>query len=1171
MSKTQEPDNTGTNQFEANASTSITGRSVSFSPDQLLHRNYGSLADHSQSLGREYNESELSQSHDNSRTNKDQNDDSLYSRRGTKIPLKLPLGSSTHPGFRKTPRNRASHPITPGSYSASFASEKAPWNVLRHFNDGFSYDDRYSLYEDITSPNYDDGGSISCVIMDDGSMQKRRVSLTSMYPRQNTIVEEDTPLLDGYDLDSDSECVNTTKQHYYTNRFSSYYHSAKCWLQDNVLTYQNKNIIKCALAYFLASLFTYIPYLNEFCGFDKSYNSHLVATISVFFDPAKTYGGIYEAVFFAIIGGIFGMSISLGSMLCAVWFNEHDMNILGHIMSVVFWCGGAMFIVAFSKAKLNKPSFSSACSLANIIIFISITREGGPYIETVELDMVFTITKIIVIAVIINFLVSVLIWPTSANKKLGDEIVKTISSFRLLLKLLTKTFLVDDINYTDKSVQSAIESYRGTFTSLKESLRLAALEVHNGNMQQKLQLYKEVVESLTRLAQHLGGLRSCCGLQWEIIKDKDKVPNHKPGGNDNEEVCDLSILFELIRYVGPHMKSLAFTCKRTLLHIQEQFVEPDKSHTSIAPSFILLKQNLESALELFEKSQTRALTKLYKQKTGKSYFDDRPNEEVFLIYFFVFNLQEFTRELCCLVDLTDNISRIDANEQKRREGRKWWQFWRWFDWVTRDAEKEQTKNKFPENTNNLFDTIQTPKPKTLPQKIAIKLWKSFSWFRQFEVKYAIKAAVSAAILASPAFIDATRDKYIQFRGEWVLITMMVVMVPTVGGTNLMAVYRLLGTILGCALALIIYTLFSNNPVILSLFGFVIALVCFHLMLYTKYNRIGRFGLLTYNLVALYKYNLRNSTDTMPIADIAFYRSIAVCTGIIWGLVVTSYWWPYEARAELRKGLSQLFVNMGWLYKKLVSIYSVESEVQEPSNSNHTPVMIKTRISISTKEFMDMELLLQISLLKLRGLLEQTPNEPRLKGPFPVSTYRQILIGCQNILDKLLSMRIAVTKEEWYSVIRRDFISPIAEERRELVGNVLLYFYVLAAALRLKTPLPAYLPPAERARKQLLTKIRDLPVVRQRVIEGNDEHYIVYYAYVLVMEDVIRELENLGGIMQELYGCMGGDEFNTFFSDENEGTSGEHNDNGDGAGVGNSVENLASLDEQRNSKTADNSN
>ncbi|CAG8672893.1 12627_t:CDS:2, partial [Cetraspora pellucida] len=760
MSKPQTPVSAGTNRLETNANTSInvpSGRSVSFSPEQTLHRNYGSLFEHFQSFGREnlHNERELSKSHSN--VNEDPNsseDGFLYSRRGSTFPLRLPLNSNTHSNARRISRNHT-YSTTPGSYLASFSSDKVPWNALRYYHDSFSptYDENF---EDpaLLSPNYDDGGSISSVIMDDGSLQRRRISLTSEHSSS----------------DSDSERVGSDKQNSCTNSFSSYLHRIKSWLQTNLLTLNHKNIIKCALAYFLASLLTYVPHLNEFCGFDKSYNSHLVATVSVFFDPAKSFGGIYEAVFYAIIGGIYGMSVSVGSMLCAVWFNEHDMNILGHIISVVFWCGGSMFIVAFSKAKLNKASFNSACSLANIIIFISITREGGPYIKTVEFDLIFQVTKIILFGVLISFLVSVIIWPVSASKKLGNDIGKTLDSFRLLLKLLTKTFLVDDINYTDKSVQSAIESYRGTFTSLRESLRQASLEIHNGNMQRKIHLYGEVVESLTRLAQHL----------------------------------------ELIHYVGPPMKSLAYTCKQTLFHLQEQFTETDKLNTKIRPSFTVLRQNLHSALELFEKSQSRALTKLYKQRTAKSYFDDRPNEEVFLIYFFVFNLQEFTRELSYLVDLTYNISRIDANEQKRREGRKWWQFWRYSFWFSRDTlYNDNAKNKFPENTHNLFDTIHTPKPKTLPQKIAIKLWQSFSWFRQFEVKYAVKAAVSAAILASPAFIESTRDIYTKYRGEWVCITMMVVMVPTVGGTNLMGIYRLLGTLLGCYLAWMSYLWFPN--------------------------------------------------------------------------------------------------------------------------------------------------------------------------------------------------------------------------------------------------------------------------------------------------------------------------------------------------------------------------
>ena len=37
----------------------------------------------------------------------------------------------------------------------------------------------------------------------------------------------------------------------------------------------------------------------------------------------------------------------------------------------------------------------------------------------------------------------------------------------------------------------------------------------------------------------------------------------------------------------------------------------------------------------------------------------------------------------------------------------------------------------------------------------------------------------------------------------------------------------------------------------------------------------------------------------------------------------------------------------------------------------------------------------------------------------------------------------------------------------MVGNIILYFSTLASAFRFKAPLPPYLPPAEKARQQLV--------------------------------------------------------------------------------------------------------
>jgi hypothetical protein len=209
----------------------------------------------------------------------------------------------------------------------------------------------------------------------------------------------------------------------------------------------------------------------------------------------------------------------------------------------------------------------------------------------------------------------------------------------------------------------------------------------------------------------------------------------------------------------------------------------------------------------------------------------------------------------------------------------------------------------------------------------------------------------------------------------------------------------------------------------------------------------------------------------------------------------------------------------------------------------------------------------------------------------VEVYAKMLQCCQNILDKFVAMRVAIannvesasmedTNDDSLSM-NSDTRVPIAPRqpedlilgiappslsqpttptgaehltalpqnpellpyRRELVGSVLLCFYIYSGALILKQPLPTYLPPARAAKKRLLTQIREVIVHAQRSEalarkkeQGwnsrlrmkrnltpehvrNPERYINYYAYALSLEDVINELELLGGLLKILFGEM----------------------------------------------------
>ena len=176
---------------------------------------------------------------------------------------------------------------------------------------------------------------------------------------------------------------------------------------------------------------------------------------------------------------------------------------------------------------------------------------------------------------------------------------------------------------------------------------------------------------------------------------------------------------------------------------------------------------------------------------------------------------------------------------------------------------------------------------------------------------------------------------------------------------------------GAAVAIGLYTLFSEDAVALSLFGFLFSLPCFYFAVAKpKYLSASRFVLLTYNLTCLYCYNVRRS-DVL-VLHVAFHRTIAVLAGVLWAALVSRFWWPAEARRELTKSLSELSflyfsnvlflldlfpsfcLNIGWLYTRLVASNSFAPEYREDYHeSGIDDVARPTRLNNSIQEFMAM--------------------------------------------------------------------------------------------------------------------------------------------------------------------------------------------------------------------------
>lgn len=139
--------------------------------------------------------------------------------------------------------------------------------------------------------------------------------------------------------------------------------------------------------------------------------------------------------------------------------------------------------------------------------------------------------------------------------------------------------------------------------------------------------------------------------------------------------------------------------------------------------------------------------------------------------------------------------------------------------------------------------------------------------------------------------------------------------------------------------------------------------------------------------------------------------------------------------------SSFCLDLSYLYSKLVQTYSsgldnsisnTPDETRDTSDSEEAALLPKSvkkshpHFTPGAKKFMAMyvhfdeltmilinrELHLQGQLGTLNDLLKHTKNEPRLKGPFAFGFYKECLLSCERMLDRLHSMRCVTTRAEW---------------------------------------------------------------------------------------------------------------------------------------------------------------
>jgi predicted ATP-grasp superfamily ATP-dependent carboligase len=294
------------------------------------------------------------------------------------------------------------------------------------------------------------------------------------------------------------------------------------------------------------------------------------------------------------------------------------------------------------------------------------------------------------------------------------------------------------------------------------------------------------------------------------------------------------------------------------------------------------------------------------------------------------------------------------------------------------------------------------------------------------VKYAIKVGLGAMLYAMFSFIPTTQAIYAHWRGEWGLLSYMLVASMTIGASNTTGLQRFVGTCIGATLAVFAWIISNANPIALGFFGWLVSLVCFSIILVLGKGPMGRFILLTYNLSALYAFSLtmkegENDDDEGGISpeiwDIVLHRVVSVLTGCLWGIIVTRMVWPISARKKLKNGVALLWLRMGLIWKR----DPLQMLLEGAARSNYMDI----RESIELRRF----------LTQLEGLRASAVHEFDLRGPFPDKIYQHLLEATGRMLGAFHAMQVVISKDLKASVGEADLLKYTTSERMQLSSRI----------------------------------------------------------------------------------------------------------------------------------------
>ncbi|KAJ2857434.1 hypothetical protein J3B02_000997 [Coemansia erecta] len=785
-------------------------------------------------------------------------------------------------------------------------------------------------------------------------------------------------------------------------------------------------VVKAVVGYSLAALFPFVPYLREWLGDPEYMAPHLVTNAAIWFHAAKTRSALVECLLVGVLwvtvtSGVTYVAVYIAQLLHFYYYTSAAEGVVvgelawqSKVVSLGVFIFGYSWVLGFFKANVARDSVNMASTISNIALYLVMLREA-PVVNYKDVDGVGEgfgkktehVLVALLTGMVVSFLVGWFLCPATAAGVLRAQLQATFASFRRILPQLLQPIVSSRApghrareklhGAKPESLKDELRGHRKSLGELRGKARAVALEPTEWSAWARRRDIDALVNCLDGLGLHLSALS--CGLELRT----------------SEALADDELVYaDVVSRIRAPVVRLGEACDKTLSGVGELVDRALDGQLCAADEVEMLTCDMQDAIGDFQRDYSAAVRGL--ANTDEAAGHDQINsassasveEQLFIVHFFVFSLREFADELVdVLLPATASVCRapltpMQALSRSIRDPKQVFlrmqAFGRWLmgkirvlcdTGATAELERRYEMAQFADPRS-----LHSQRPATLIQRVSRFVWHILMWTRRLNVKFATKYALLVTILSLPCYWNI--DMYWKFRErrlDWMVISAAVIMVPTVGGSAMTSIYRVLGTCAGGLVAFVAYEVGCGIPWLTYLLLVAFSIPCFWFILHSKYPKIGQFMLITFGVVLVNKWVARED-QAEGAGVLAWRRTLAVALGAGAGMIVTLYVWPYEARVRVRQALSWWVLTAAVLYERLWNtLWSHDAKT-----SNEWCAVATVR------EYLDSELQLQSALVEVRALVEHTLNEPRLKGPFPTEKYQRIVNACQRLLDAMVAAR-----------------------------------------------------------------------------------------------------------------------------------------------------------------------